>query len=85
MIAFKHEFYCPFLDLRTKHLCLKFRIELDLRGTVNTDELRVVPHFINKTVAESRSLAESLGLEITLGDTDGVLLESPDDGVNVSG
>ena len=49
------------------------------------DELRIVPNFINRTVAESRSLAESLGLEITLRDADGLLLENPDDGASVSG
>lgn len=49
------------------------------------DELRIVPNFINRTVAESRSLAESLGLEIALRDADGLLLENPDDSASVSG
>lgn len=48
------------------------------------DELRVVPNLINKTLAESRLLAETLGLEISVRNRDGVLLEEPDESANVT-
>ncbi len=49
------------------------------------DELRILPNFVNKTIAQSRTLAESLGLEITVRDTGGVLIDNPDENASVTG
>jgi len=48
------------------------------------DELRVLPDFVGKTIAQSRALAESLGLEIRVFGADNVLLESPDETSSVA-
>jgi len=42
------------------------------------DELRLLPNFINKSIAESQVLAESLGLELSIQNAEGNLLENAD-------
>jgi len=42
------------------------------------DDLRLLPNFINKTIADSMALAESLGLELTIQNGDGNLVENAD-------
>lgn len=48
------------------------------------DELRVLPDFVGKTIAQSRTLAESIGLEISVVNVSGVLIEIPDDSGRVT-
>jgi len=42
------------------------------------DELRLLPNFVNKSIAESQVLAESLGLELSIQNADGNLVENAD-------
>lgn len=49
------------------------------------DELRVIPLFIGKTIAESRELAESLGLDIIVQKVGGILVNTPTETDNVTG
>ena len=42
------------------------------------DELRVLPDFRDKTITDSLALAESLGLDLTVLDATGQLLDTPD-------
>lgn len=42
------------------------------------DDLRLLPNFINKSIAESQALAESLGLELSIQNSAGNLLENAD-------
>jgi hypothetical protein len=43
------------------------------------DEIRALPDFVGRSIAQSRELAESLGLEIVVNDEDGERLDDPDD------
>jgi len=42
------------------------------------DDLRLLPNFVNKSIAESQVLAESLGLELSIQNADGNLIENAD-------
>lgn len=48
------------------------------------DEIRVLPNFVGKTVAQSREVAESLGLEVLIQNAAGEVIEVPDENDIVS-
>ncbi len=48
------------------------------------DELRIVPDFIGKTIIESQTIAKSVGLEIIVHNTDGSLIDNPDENANIT-
>jgi len=47
------------------------------------DELRLLPDFVGKTIAQSRLLADSLGLELRVVDNNGTVIETPDESLSV--
>ncbi len=48
------------------------------------DELRIVPDFIGKTIAACQAIAESIGFEISVYNTDGSLVENPEESASVT-